>query len=356
MNRSSFRIVLSPLHIVAVLLLLAGFRPDGIAGQPSAADIAAVKAAYQRPPPQPVENQALVELGRLLFWDPRASASGRTACVSCHLPQLGWAVNDPRSRNDSGKLTSRKSPTLLGIGHFGPDVPNGWDGRNVSLEAQAKASIATGSMSMRETESPVKIEVVEERIRSISGYVARFKAASPGTAIDIDSIVRAMAAYEATLEPGPAPFDRWVDGDETAISEPAKRGFALFNDKALCSACHVGWRFTDDGFHDIGTSTTDLGRGREVKDDPQMQYAFKTPTLRSVALRAPYMHNGSLADLDAVIRHYEKGGLDRPSRSPMMMPVELNDGERADLVAFLATLTGTPEGDVAPRLPGLGSP
>ena len=130
----------------------------------------------------------------------------------------------------------------------------------------------------------MKVEVIEQRIRSIPGYVERFKAALPGAPIDIDSIVKAIAAYEATFEPGPAAFDRWVDGDEAAISEPAKRGFALFNDKALCSACHVGWRFTDDGFHDIGTSTTDLGRGREVKNDPQLQYAFKTPTLRSVAL------------------------------------------------------------------------
>ncbi len=352
MNRRSFRFILPPLPPVAVVFLLVGSHSNGIAGgqQLSAADIAAAKAAYQRPPPRPVVNQSLVELGRLLFWDPRASASGRTACVSCHLPQLGWAVNDPRSRTDSGKPTSRKSPTLLGVGHLG-SVPNGWDSRNVSLEAQAKASIATGSMSMRETETPVKVEVIEQRIRAIPIYVERFKAALPEAPINIDSMVKAIAAYEAAFEPGPAPFDRWVDGDEAAISEPAKRGFALFNDKALCSACHVGWRFTDDGFHDIGTSTTDLGRGREVKDDPQLQYAFKTPTLRSVALRAPYMHNGSLADFDAVIRHYEKGGLDRPSRSPMLMPIELDDGERADLVAFLATLTGSPEGDAAPQLP-----
>ena len=351
MKQYDFRFAVSPLPAIAVLLLLAGTPSSTAVGQQlSAADIAAAKAAYQRPPPQPVENQALVELGRLLFWDPRASASGRTACVSCHLPQLGWAVNDPRSRNDSSKLTSRKSPTLLGVGHLG-SVPNGWDGRNVSLEAQAKASIATGSMSMRETDTPVKVEVIEQRIRSVPVYVERFKAALPDAPIDIDSMVKAIAAYEAAFEPGPAAFDRWVDGDEAAISEPAKRGFALFNDKALCSSCHVGWRFTDDGFHDIGTSTTDLGRGREVKNDPQLQYAFKTPTLRSVALRAPYMHNGLLADLDAVIRHYEKGGLVRPSRSPMMMPLQLNDAERADLVAFLTTLTGNPEGDTAPKLP-----
>ena len=138
-----------------------------------------------------------------------------------------------------------------------------------------------------------------------------------------------------------------------AISDSAKRGFVLYNNKALCFACHGGWRSTDDKFHDIGTSTSDLGRGREIKTDPQMQYAFKTPTLRSVALRAPYMQNGSSVNLDEVMRHYEKGGLDRPSRSPLMMPVQLSEQERRDLVAFMETLTGAPEGDTAPKLPGL---
>jgi cytochrome c peroxidase len=140
-----------------------------------------------------------------------------------------------------------------------------------------------------------------------------------------------------------APFDRWIAGDETAIEESAKRGFVLFTGKAGCSACHGGWRFTDDQFHDIGTTTTDQGRGREVKD-PALNFAFKTPTLRSVALRAPYMHNASLATLADVVRHYERGGIDRPSRSPMLVPIQLTDQERLDLVAFMQTLTGDAEG------------
>ena len=107
----------------------------------------------------------------------------------------------------------------------------------------------------------------------------------------------AVATFERTIEPGVAPFDRWVEGDEGAISEPAKRGFELFNGKAMCFACHRGWRFTDDLFHDIGTSTEDRGRGVALKDEPLAQFAFKTPTLRSVAERPPYMHNGSTATL-----------------------------------------------------------
>jgi len=106
----------------------------------------------------------------------------------------------------------------------------------------------------------------------------------------------------------------------------------------VCFSCHAGWRFTDDQFHDIGTTTTDQGRGREVKVET-LNFAFKTPTLRSVALRPPYMHNASLATLGDVVRHYEKGGIDRPSRSAMMHPIQLTDQERLDLVAFMETLT-----------------
>ncbi len=319
---------------------------------PTPAELAAMKADYKRPAAAPIENQALADLGRLLFWDPRASASGKTACVNCHFPYLGWAVTDRQSRNDSGKLTSRKSQPLIGLGHAA-GAPVGWDGRNASLEAQAKSSIATGSMSMRETPSPVKIDVIEERIRSIPEYVAKFSAALPNAPVNIDTMAKAIAAYERTIEPGVAPFDHWINGDEGAISESAKRGFVLFNGKANCFACHGTWRFTDDLFHDIGTSTKDLGRGRDVKNDELMKFAFKTPTLRSVALRPPYMHNGSSVTLYDVMKHYEKGGIDRPSRSPMMMPVQLAEQERLNLIAFMQTLTGTPEGENAPELPGL---
>jgi hypothetical protein len=107
--------------------------------------------------------------------------------------------------------------------------------------------------------------------------VAKFNAALPGKPINIDTIVGAVAAFERTIEPGVAPFDRWVTGDEAAISDSAKRGFALFAGKATCFVCHSGWRFTDDKFHDIGTTTTDQGRGREVKD-ATLNFAFKTPT------------------------------------------------------------------------------
>lgn len=313
--------------------------------------LASMKADYKRPPPRPINNQDVVDLGRLLFWDPRVSASGKTGCVNCHLPQLGWAVTDPRSRNDSGKMTSRRSQPLIGLGHADPSTPLGWDGRNASYEAQAKNSIATGSMSMRETDMPVKVDVIEQRIRDVPQYVEMFNKAMPNAPINIDTIVTAIAEYERTMEPGIALFDRWISGDENAVSESAKRGFVLFNGKANCSGCHSGWRLTDDNFHDIGTTTTDRGRGRELKDDAMMQFAFKTPTLRSVAMRPPYMHNGSIATLYDGVKHYEKGGIDRLSRSPMMMPLELTEQDRQDLVSFMQSLTGSPDGEAPPTLP-----
>ena len=326
----------------AGLLVLAPTGPVYSQGVGPPPGLARIKQDYRRPAPRPIENRALVDLGRDLFFDPRISASGKTACASCHFPELGYVVRDAHPLNDSGKPTSRKSQPLIGLGYAG-NAPVGWDGRSPTLEAQAKASIATGSMSMRETNTPVRVEVIEERIRSASDYAAKFNAALPGRPIDIEAIAQAVAAFERTLEPGIAPFDRWVGGDDAAIPEKAKLGFALFAGKAGCAACHSGWRFTDDQFHDIGTTTTDQGRGREVKD-AALSFAFKTPTLRSVALRAPYMHNASIATLADVVRHYEKGGIDRPSRSPMLVPIQLTETERLDLVAFMETLTGDGEG------------
>jgi cytochrome c peroxidase len=263
-RNSAASTVLGSFCMAAFCLIALALAPAGAQAPPR--DLTALKRDYRRPPPIAIESPALVDLGRQLFFDPRISASGKTSCASCHAPALGWVVSDARPINDSGKPTSRKSQPLIGLGHAG-NAPIGWDGRSATLEAQAKASIATGSMSMRETDTPVKVESIEERIRAAPEYVAKFNAALPGKPINVDTIAQAVAAFERTIEPGPAPFDRWVLGDEAAIPPSAKRGFAVFTGKAGCAACHSGWRFTDDKFHDIGTTTTDLGRGREVKDE-----------------------------------------------------------------------------------------
>jgi cytochrome c peroxidase len=334
------------LAVIAAAGVIAQAMPSQAQGAGAPSDLAALKGEYRRPPPRPVENQALVDLGRDLFFDPKISASGKTACATCHNRALGYGVTDAHSLNDSGKLTSRKSQPLIGLGYAGKALV-GWDGRSPTLEAQVIASIATGSMSMQQTDTPVKVEAIVARIGADAGYAARFNAALPGRPIDLATVARAVAAFERTLDPGTAPFDRWVAGEDGAIPDAAKRGFVLFTGKAGCAACHRGWRFTDDDFHDIGLTTADEGRGREVKN-ASLNFAFKTPTLRSVALRAPYMHDGSIATLADVVRHYEKGGIDRPSRSPLMQPIRLTEEERRDLVVFMETL-GDESGPHSPR-------
>jgi cytochrome c peroxidase len=137
-----------------------------------------------------------------------------------------------------------------------------------------------------------------------------------------------------------------------AISAAAKRGFVLFNGKANCAACHSGWAFTDASFHDIGIAKEgDLGRGRLFPTSVKLQHAFKTPTLRDVSRRAPYMHNGSIASLEDVIEQYNRGGIDRPSRDNAIRPLNLQQSEKADLIAFLDTLSSTPTPFAVPALP-----
>jgi len=162
----------------------------------------------------------------------------------------------------------------------------------------------------------------------------------------------ALATFERTIVSGETPFDRWVAGDEAAIGEPAKRGFALFTGKAQCAQCHEGWNFTGGAFYDIGEAADeDIGRGRIFSNSLKLQHAFKVPTLRDVARRAPYMHDGSVATLAEVIDLYDRGGIDRPSRSELIKPLGLDAREKADLVAFLETLTAAPASYAVPDLP-----
>src|SRR5262249_4363310 len=148
-------------------------------------------------------------------------------------------------------------------------------------------------------------EQAVKRIVSIPGYVTAFEYAFPGKSISVDTIAAAIASYERTVVSASAPFDKSGAGDEGAISDSAQRGFVLFNGKANCAVCHAGWRMTDDGFHDIGIKGTDRGRADVSPGIVQLEYAFKTPTLRNIKQRAPYMHDGSLTTLAAVIDHYD---------------------------------------------------
>jgi cytochrome c peroxidase len=296
--------------------------------------------------PFPEDNpysDAKFKLGRFLFFDPILSGSQSRSCASCHNPGLSWADGEPRAIGEGQKALPLRSPTLLNVA-WTPKL--GWDGHFRNLEAVAMGPITSpGNMNLPE-------QVMIERLAAIPGYVDAFDAAFGEGEITARKIELALATFERSIVSTEAPFDRWIAGDETAIGEPAKRGFDLFNSKANCAACHSGWAFTDASFHDIGVAQQgDIGRGRLFPTSVKLQHAFKTPTLRDVARRAPYMHDGSLPTLQAVIDLYDRGGIDRPSLDEEIHPLGLTADEKADLVAFLQTLNGKPEAVQIPELP-----
>jgi cytochrome c peroxidase len=195
------------------------------------------------------------------------------------------------------------------------------------------------------------IDQLMDRLKGIPEYRPLFEAAFPREGISPQTVAKAIATYERTVVSGRAPFDAWIEGEETVISGEAKRGFVLFNKKGACANCHNGWNFTDDSFHDVGLSDSDIGRGKQMPTVEKMQHAFKTPGLREIARRGPYMHDGSLPTLEAVIEQYDTGGVSRPSRSDLIRPLALTTQEKSDLVAFLATLTSDMEPTTVPILP-----
>jgi cytochrome c peroxidase len=306
------------------------------------------KAEYRRPGtiPFPDDNpytESKARLGRMLFFDPIVSGSGTRSCATCHNPSLSWQDNLPRGIGENQEPMPVRTPTLLNVAW----VPKlAWDGHFRDLESVAFGPISSPKiMNMPE-------DVLVERLSAIPGYTKAFRAAFGSGAVTRRKIELALATFERTIVSGEAPFDRWIAGDERAISDAAKRGFDLFNGKANCAACHSGWSFSDASFHDIGTATgADLGRGRIFPTSVKLHYAFKTPTLRDVARRAPYMHDGSVPTLEAVIDLYDKGGIDRPSRAEEIKPLGLTAQEKADLIAFLRTLTAAPTSVAVTTLP-----
>lgn len=321
--------------IVAALALLAG------AGSASEAPPATRNAAlldYQRPAatPFPDDNPysaQKADLGRRLFFDPLFSNSRTIACATCHNPSRSWTDGRARAHGESAQDLPFHTPTLLNVAWT---ARLGWEGKFRDLELFVFFPITgPGNMNLKE-------EALIARLSAIPGYVNAFAEAFPDCAISRRNIELALATYARTIVSDEAPFDRWVRGDEEAIGEAAKRGFDLFNGRAHCAGCHSGWTFTDGSFHDIGAAQgADIGRGKLFPTSVKLRYAFKTPTLRDVARRAPYMHDGSVPTLEAVIDLYDRGGIARPSRSELIGPLGLTQGEKSDLLAFLNTLTSS---------------
>ncbi len=282
-----------------------------------------------------------VALGSQLFIDKRLSGSGNTACQSCHYRNLGWTDAQVLSRRDDGVLNSRHTPTLYNAGYQSAWY---WDGRATTLEGQVVAAWRGQSGA-----DPVKISAL---LNSIPGYAAQFQAvfASPATP---ETVSKALAAYFRSLVSEDSPWDRYESGDRKAVSSDAVAGFGLFMGKGRCATCHMPPFFGNSTYFNIGLESgkakPDPGRFTVTKLDADSG-AFKTPTLRSIALSAPYFHDGSRATLTEAVRYMASGGGDDPKKTSALVATGLSEAEIGQVVEFLKTLTST-EPWTAPALP-----
>jgi cytochrome c peroxidase len=295
-----------------------------------------------------------VRLGRWLFHDARLSADATLSCASCHRSEHGYSEPTAHSTGIRGQQGTRKAPPILNAAW--PIYPVWfWDGRAASLAEQAKGPLANPI----EMASP--LDAVVAAVAARPGYRRAFAEAFGDGPIDIDRIAEALAAYEATRLSGNSRADRFDAGDEAALTPPQRRGRELFFGRAACNKCHLGPNYSDSRFYNLGagwrppppgappaSGFADPGRAA-VSGDPRDTGAFKTPTLREVSRRAPYMHDGSLTTLRAAVVHYRSGGLPNPWLSDLSKPIPLSDAEVDDLVAFLEALDGEGFADPPPR-------
>ncbi|MFM1816680.1 MAG: hypothetical protein RLZ98_3375 [Pseudomonadota bacterium] len=336
------------LAAVFVLAVLTGFaavewhlRPVSPA---SAADVGqdtealdALKRLYQRPhavpvPPDNIPTPERIALGERLFNDPRLSVNDTFSCATCHDPGLSFSDGVALGKGVAGEQLARHTPTLWNVA-FAKALF--WDGRARSLEEQAR-----GPME-HPKEMAQSIGATVTKLRRDASYAKAFADAFPNEPeLSPINIVKALASYERTLISPPTRFDRWVNGDPGALTPEEIEGFKIFNGKGRCASCHSGWAFTDYGFHDIGLpASEDLGRG-PVAELESINRAFKTPSLRELVWTAPYMHDGSLASLEAVMDHYISGVVDRPTRSPdIPLRLALTPREIDSIIAFMETLS-----------------
>jgi cytochrome c peroxidase len=290
-------------------------------------------------PSDPRDNPttaAKVTLGRALFYDPRLSTTDFMSCNDCHNDAHAWAGRESKSVNAMGKRTRRKAPTVLNAAYL---TAYTWDGRARTLEDAI--ALGWGQLGMTDP------EVFAQKLAAIPAYRALFQDAfgAPPSGLRIE---QALGAYLRALKSGNSPYDRFVAGDESAMSAPARRGLARFGQLG-CSGCHPPPLFTDWKFHAVGVGgePKDGGRGEQTKlaDD---EGRFRTPSLRDVATTGPWFHDGSASTLDDTIVRMAgaQGGHD-----PLLLPRTLTPAEVAEIRAFLESLTGTPTLRAPERLP-----
>jgi len=303
-------------------------------------------------------SAAKVELGRTLYFDKRLSIDGTVSCATCHDPALAFTDSTFVAVGAGARKGSRNSPTVLNA-MFSESLF--WDGRARSLEEQAKHPL----MSPFEMGMTSKEEIMI-RVSTVPEYRIKFRRVFKSESVDIDTIAKAIAAYERTLLSGNSPFDRFIVGNSAAITEAQLRGWKLFTGKAKCAECHTyslsSPFFTDFKFHNTGISTTDILFEKLVRSATSLTTlahsagssehgrfavtfnstdvgAFKTPTLRDIELTSPFMHDGSLKTLIDVVQFYNRGGNANTHLDERMRPLHLTDVEVNDLVQFLRALT-----------------
>jgi cytochrome c peroxidase len=338
---------------LGVTALCAGCRTQG-SDKPIGA-VVQLQAPLGLPPvPIPADNPPTAEtiaLGRRLFYDVRLSKDNSLSCASCHNPEDAFTDGRRLSLGVGGTVGIRNAPTLLNAAYAATLF---WDGRAANLEAQSAFPIADPA----EMNQPHAVSI--SKISSDPSYQAEFARAFGPGAIDFRKIQRSLASFERTLLSGNSAFDRYEYGGQMdALSPAAVRGLAIFRDKKRgnCATCHTVQQkyalFTDGKFHDTGEGVngegefTDLGRFGQTKVDAD-KAAFRTPTLRNVALSAPYMHDGSLKTLKDVVDFYVGGGNSSPYLDKEMKPLSLSAQDKADLVEFMKSLTGDMPKDAGP--------
>ncbi|HXH72972.1 MAG TPA: cytochrome c peroxidase [Mariprofundaceae bacterium] len=294
------------------------------------------------PVPVPADNpqtKEKIELGHQLIFDTRLSKNDSMSCAGCHLPFAGGAGHTARAFGHGGEL-GRWAPSWVNAAYYSSLF---WDGRANSLEQQTGLLPDHMGPVSAPGEMAGDVDEVVKKLNAIPAYKKEFNKVF-GEDATRENIAKAIASYERTLVATDSPFQRYVNGDEKAISAAAKRGFALFQGKALCITCHTPPLLTDNGFHNIGVPQVgplkeDLGRYEVTKDNAD-KGAFKTPSLYNSASFTFFMHDGAMSTLEQVVDHYNMGGNPKdPNQDSLIQPLKLTGKEKSDLIAFLKTLT-----------------
>ena len=285
------------------------------------------------PEDNPLTPQKL-ELGRQLFFDKLLSSDRTVACASCHQPKLAFSNDLPLSIGVANRHGTRNTPAIINRA-YGKSFF--WDGRARSIEEQVLDPIQNPA------EMNLMLDELVTRLKADPNYSRAFQQAFPD-GITPTNIARSLATFVRTLRSGNSPFDKFQNGDQEALSPEARRGLELFRGKANCVACHVGPNFTDEQFHNTGVAWRD-GRfaddGRyAVTKQERDRGAFKTPTLREGARTAPYMHDGSIRQVDDVIEFYNRGGNANPHLDPELHTLHLTSEDKRALALFLKALNG----------------